>query len=153
MCFCLCSLAQRKRSSRLSAKQGRRGGAYADDLLYGGINSSRRGSSGTEAAAAATGPLIDGVPAEGLLQVGWVGVASRDWDALALSCCLDVARVLLLLLRGEGGCGRLPLWRYQRQQTRVQRDRGCSGSHWAADAWGASSSFAAGVFCVSLYVS
>jgi hypothetical protein len=63
---------QRKRSSRLSAKSARRGGSYLEgDFAYpGGYGSSRRGSSGTEAAAAAAaGPLIEGVPAQALLQV------------------------------------------------------------------------------------
>lgn len=40
-----------------------------DDFLYGGIRGSRRGSSGTEVAAAATGLLMHGVPAAALLQV------------------------------------------------------------------------------------
>lgn len=64
-----CAL-QRKRSSRLSAKSARRSGYLDGDLPYpGGYSSgSRRGSSGT-AAAAAGGPLIQGVPAEALLQV------------------------------------------------------------------------------------
>lgn len=61
---------QRKRSSRLSAKSARRSGYLDGDVPYpGGYSSgSRRGSSGTVAAAAG-GPLIQGVPAEALLQV------------------------------------------------------------------------------------
>jgi hypothetical protein len=67
---------QRKRSSRLSAKAARRSGVYGDfDVAY--PSSSRRASSGAnEPAAAAAGgaePLIQGVAAEALMQVGgWV---------------------------------------------------------------------------------